>query len=389
MQKDVILLHVLMQEFLFILGREPELSKAEIMARIGCGLHTQTNETATILCDDIAEPQKFLDHLGGTIKIGRKIPAQNLEELTAYCADFFKNATHKVTIGFSVFSMSFNDQCRMRKKIMDLKRSLAQSNIKVRILFQPGKQIPAAAIRGQKLITTDGRDFTIVQDAQKAPLRIAETIAVQNIDAYSRRDYGKPVRDTKRGLLPPKLAQIMISLACGTEKTPGKTVYDPFCGSGVVLMEALLQGSNVIGSDIDQKAIDATGQNLTWLQKAKIAPTDAQIKLFQKDASMLTATDLPQKPDWIVSEVDLGDPPPATITRAYASQLIAKMDVDYNAILKKLQTIIKPGGKIVLALPVYYTREGIVRLQSITAKAKQKFTYHRPGQMVGREIMVF
>lgn len=378
-----------MQEFLFILGREPELSKTEIIARLGKTLQTQTNDTATVICDDIATPQKFLDHLGGTIKIGRKVPAQNLEELTAYCADFFKEATHKVTIGFSVFDMSFNDQCRMRKKIMDVKRSLTQSNIKVRILFQPGKQVPAAAIRGQKLTTKEGRDFTIVHDPKEGSLRIAETIAVQNIDAYSRRDYGKPVRDTKRGLLPPKLAQIMISLACGTEKIAGKTIYDPFCGSGVVLMEALLQGCNVIGSDIDQKAIDATGQNLTWLQKAKIAPENARVQLFQKDATVLTTTDLPQKPDWIVSEVDLGDPPPATITRAYASQLLAKMDVDYNAILEKLQTIIKPDGKIVLALPIYYTREGIVRLQNITAKAKQKFTYHRPGQMVGREIMVF
>lgn len=378
-----------MQEFLFILGREPELSKAEIMARLGKTLQTQTNDTATVICDDIATPQKFLDHLGGTIKIGRKIPAQNFEELTAYCANFFKEATHKVTIGFSLFGMNFNDECRIRKKIMDVKRSLAQSNIKVRILFQPGKQVPAAAIRGQKLTTKEGRDFTIVHDPKETLFRIAETIAVQNIDAYSRRDYGKPVRDTKRGLLPPKLAQIMISLACGTEKTARKTIYDPFCGSGVVLMEALLQGCNVIGSDIDQKAIDATGQNLTWLQKAKIAPEDARIQLFQKDAGMLTAKDLPQKPDWIVSEVDLGDPPPATITRTYASQLLTKMDMDYNAILEKLQTIIKPGGKIVLALPIYYTREGIVRLQSITAKAKQKFTYHRPGQMVGREIMVF
>lgn len=385
----VLLPHFFMQEFLFILGREPELSKAEITARLGCTLQTYTNEITTVLCEDIPEPQKFLDTLGGTIKIGRMIPATTFDELTAYCSKFFKGAPHKVDIGFSLFNMGFEEQCRMRKKIMNLKKILATEKIKVRIIFQPSKQVPAAAIRGQKLTTTHGRDFTLISGNAQTPFRIAETIAVQNIDAYSRRDYDKPVRDTKRGLLPPKLAQIMISLACGAKNAQGKTLYDPFCGSGVVLMEALLQGYQVVGSDIDAKAIDATEKNLTWFQKAKLAPENAQFTLFQKNAGMLMPTDLKVKPNYIVSEVDLGEPPSATITRAHATTLLKNMDKEYTEILKKLRNVIEPDGKIILALPIYYTKEGIVRLTTIRTHAKQSFLYHRIGQMVGREIMVF
>lgn len=380
---------VLMQEFLFVLGREPELSKAEITARLGCELKMHTNEIATVFHDDLPEPQKFLDTLGGTIKISRIIPANTFEELSVYCSKFFKGAPHKVEIGFSLFNMGFEEQCRMRKKIMNLKKTLAEEGIKVRIIFQPGKQVPAAAIRGQKLTTKDGRDFTILSGTAQAPLRCAETVAIQNINAYSRRDYDKPVRDTKRGLLPPKLAQILISLACGTGSAKGKTLYDPFCGSGVVLMEALLQGAAVIGSDIDAAAIDATQKNLTWLQKAKLMPETAHITLFQKDARMLETKNLAIQPDLIVSEVDLGDPPSATITRAHATTLLARMDKEYSDTLERLKKIIKPSGKIVLALPIYYTREGTVRLTTLRTKALQEFVYHRPGQMVGREIMVF
>ena len=47
------------------------------------------------------------------------------------------------------------------------------------------------------------------------------TIFVQDIYGYSNRDYGK-LRDMNIGMLPPKLAQMMINLSSGTK------IYDPF-----------------------------------------------------------------------------------------------------------------------------------------------------------------
>ena len=60
-----------------------------------------------------------------------------------------------------------------------------------------------------------------------------KVVGVQDIDAYSKRDQTRPARDAKVGMLPPKLAQILINL-CGPLK-PGSVVLDPFCGTGVVL----------------------------------------------------------------------------------------------------------------------------------------------------------
>jgi tRNA G10 N-methylase Trm11 len=43
------------------------------------------------------------------------------------------------------------------------------------------------------------------------------------------------------------------------------TLLDPFCGTGVILQEALLMGFSVYGTDIEPRMIDYSKQNLSWL----------------------------------------------------------------------------------------------------------------------------
>ena len=82
---------------------------------------------------------------------------------------------------------------------------------------------------------------------------LAQTEAVQPFEQFSARDFGRPGRDDLSGMLPPKLAIIMINLA----QTPLNSILlDPFCGSGTILSEAVLLGyTNLIGTDISEKAI--------------------------------------------------------------------------------------------------------------------------------------
>lgn len=70
------------------------------------------------------------------------------------------------------------------------------------------------------------------------------------------RDYGRPARDARVGMLPPKLAQIMLNLSVKDEKSG--TVLDPFCGTGVLLQEAALAGFDFIGSDIEPRMVEMT-----------------------------------------------------------------------------------------------------------------------------------
>jgi SAM-dependent methyltransferase len=64
---------------------------------------------------------------------------------------------------------------------------------------------------------------------------------------------------------PAKLAQIIINLAAGPARDGQLTILDPFCGTGVVLQEALLMGYNAYGTDLEPRMIAYTTENLQWL----------------------------------------------------------------------------------------------------------------------------
>jgi len=51
-------------------------------------------------------------------------------------------------------------------------------------------------------------------------------------------------------MLPPKLAQILVN------SVQAQTVYDPFCGTGVIPQEALLLGRTASGSDLSDEIGD-------------------------------------------------------------------------------------------------------------------------------------
>src|SRR6185503_10002944 len=99
---------------------------------------------------------------------------------------------------------------------------------------------------------------------------LAQTLFVQDIEAYGARDQARPARDARVGMLPPKLAQIMLNLSAGplrasAEELARLRVLDPFCGTGVILQEALLMGYSVLGTDIDERMVDYSRRNIKWL----------------------------------------------------------------------------------------------------------------------------
>jgi tRNA (guanine10-N2)-dimethyltransferase len=61
--------------------------------------------------------------------------------------------------------------------------------------------------------------------------------------------------------LHPKLARTLVNLA---RLRPGKTLLDPFCGTGGILIEAALMGIKVLGSDISQEMVNGCKRNLEF-----------------------------------------------------------------------------------------------------------------------------
>ncbi len=55
------------------------------------------------------------------------------------------------------------------------------------------------------------------------------------------------------------LAELLLRM---TDALPGSIVFDPFCGTGVIPLEAILRGCNVLASDISLKAVNGTTKNI-------------------------------------------------------------------------------------------------------------------------------
>ncbi|NVM53134.1 MAG: N-6 DNA methylase [Candidatus Helarchaeota archaeon] len=87
--------------------------------------------------------------------------------------------------------------------------------------------------------------------------------------------------------LDPFLARAMVNLA---ETKPPVTLYDPFCGSGSILIEAALMGFKIIGSDISQKMVRGSSLNLKAIsvQDFSILKADARKPCLNKISNLVT-----------------------------------------------------------------------------------------------------
>ena len=146
---------------------------------------------------------------------------------------------------------------------LKLKKYFATEKISSRFVISKEKTLSSVVVTQNKLLT---RGIEVVLAADGDNILIGETLAVQPFKDLSLRDYGRPVRDDLSGMLPPKLAQIMINLA---QVDPEKAVIiDPFCGTGTILSEAVVLGyKNLFGSDISLKAVEDTRKNISWLKE--------------------------------------------------------------------------------------------------------------------------
>lgn len=129
-----------------------------------------------------------------------------------------------------------------------------------------------------------------------------KTIWVQDIDAYSKRDYGKS-RDMDIWMLPPKLSQMMINIAW----SENNSLYDPFCWLWTVLIEWVYMWiKDIYWSDYNPDMVQATKTNLgnlKWLWKT-----------FNFDVDLFDARDMGENKflknnniDKIVTEWFLGE----------------------------------------------------------------------------------
>ncbi len=186
---------------------------------------------------------------------------------------------------------------------------------------------------------------------------IAQTIAVHNPFEFQKRDVYKPVQRKIFGM-PPRIARIMVNLS---SCTPGKVLLDPFCGVGTVLQEALLEGANVVGVDVNPWCVKASNENLDWIKK-EYSLENAEFRVLQGDVSRLAQKVGQETVDCIVTEPDLGPALRQVPTGPYAQKIIEKLTPLFFGLAEQAYRVLKENGRLVLVTPYIMTRSG----QSVT-----------------------
>lgn len=381
-------------KYFFVLGNHPALSIAEIKAVL-LGSKVELVDSNILLVDT---PEKIngrdlIARLGGTIKIG-EIFDELLYQPHALFTASLKILSQIDKVGKFNFGLSYYGQAKLdtRKVGLALKQELKGQGVSCRLVVSREKTLSSVVVQQNKL-TTSGCELVYIKKDKK--ILIGVTIAVQPFKELSARDYGRPARDDYSGMLPPKLAQIMINLA---QAKKDDLILDPFCGSGTILTEAMVMGyRNIYGSDISKKAISDSQDNIQWLQKKyknlstpKLNISDVnQIHLFFKENSVNS----------VISETYLG-PQRGSINIKKTTTELAKF---YEKVFKQLFLILKPGGRIVIALPALMIKSepslldlSFKPLKIITTNLKitngitkrGTLLYGRVNQRVWREIII-
>lgn len=394
----------------FIPGTHPALSLAELAAVLGPGADYSRCSDDVFLVETTRESAELQERLGGLVKIGKivgELPRYNIpaaaELLTALAQKAAEGSEGKINFGLSVYDFgnkSLTAQIgRDRQRIgLEMKKRLKELGRSVRYVDSKEMDLSAVIVTENGLLETGG-EYVLIPGPDR--VYIGATEAVQNYKEWSRRDYGRPASDPTSGMLPPKLARIMINLT-GAEPT-GATLLDPFCGSGTVLMEAGLLGyERLIGNDIEAKAVADTTTNIQWMGQAA--------EIVKGDASDI-AKRIEGPIDAVVTEPYLGPPRLKKPAVAEMGLLMGKLMTLYKKAFASTHTLLRPGGRCIVAFPVFETVEhrmfvpilaalkemGYKVVHPIPESAPITFKertpnggllYRRPDQFVAREIVI-
>jgi tRNA G10 N-methylase Trm11 len=417
-----------MDETIAILGRQPALGIAELESLYGSSRLSVIGAQTVRL--KIAPCSIDFSRLGGILRLCKLLTVletTNWKEVEKFLLEVSpghagRMPPGKMHLGLSVYGLPSVSERQLLATGLSLKKAIHQASGRS-VHLVPNKEpiLNTAQVAHNKLIGENGWELIFVSDGNKTI--VAQTVAVQDIESYTLRDRGRPRRDARVGMLPPKLAQTLINLATGPDEfaeiestlsndvclsqednikmraqRAQYTLLDPFCGTGVVLQEALLMGYRVQGTDLEPRMIDYTKQNLDWLtRRFNLQP--AAYTLSSGDA--ITIHWRPPV-DLVASELYLGRP----FTTPPASDLLAQTIAECNVILEKflrnLSGQLASGTRLCLAVPAWQIKAGTFRdLPLIDHLSRMGYNrvsfehvrddqllYYREDQIVARRLLV-
>jgi tRNA (guanine10-N2)-dimethyltransferase len=399
-----------------ILGNHPVLARAEMERAVEAlgGIWKSEAAAGSFLLGTLSgiDRKTLLARLGGTMKVGQIFHTElfsgrsRLETIKEVLKPdrvipWLKSSASRVEFGISLYASADSIPFRLARQLtpigLTIREALHAQGKRARwVTSREGSSLSSVVVTKNRLLERGG-EVCVLFDEKR--IWVGMTEAVQDFEAYAVRDYDRPRRDPKSGMLPPKVAQILINLS---GLSTDRLLFDPFCGSGTILMEAARMGfRHLAGSDISEAAVDDTRENLDWFLRTSHLPKPT-LKLLVSDIRKLVMLFPAHSVDGIVTEPYLGPPlrgreRPAQLQRNFA--VIQKL---YDDSARVASQLLHPGGVFVMVLPKVVTPSTTfvvslnawqsVKLQPILLSgmsARQTFEYGRKDQLVHREIGVW
>ena len=358
----------------FFLGNTPDLSKLELNTLFTASF-VPVKEGILSSVDELDE--SVFNRLGGIRKIAGLLTTVKSKDLIAKLTELITQDSAK-----NVAITDYAGTDLSSAEVISIKKAVHESR-PIRFVSTETGEHELLMLSHQHV-----SEFNLLPSNEE--VAIAKTTWIYDAESWVNRDRKKPYRDIKRGMLPPKLARIMVNLAARGQNV---SLLDPFCGTGTILTEALLSGCSVVGSDNDAKAVEGAVKNCTWLNEVYHLP-GAQYDCFVSDVTHvgdhLKATDV------IVTEPYMGPlvedryvPPHDKLVN-----IARGLDKLYRGAFKAWYNLLPVGGRVVISIPrfVAYNRPietiSIDTLEALGYNYIDSVAYGKPGAVVVRNITI-
>ena len=387
-------------ESLFILGRQPSIGKAELESVFSKEHLEPVGEFA--MASDLTLSQIPFKRLGGSIRLAKSlfnvstnkwsdIRRQLIKELPGIISPLPEG---KIKLGLSSYGLGIETSDLFHVGL-DLKKICKANGHSARIIPNTELALNTAQVTHNQLTGNLGVELLLIQDGEKTC--VAQTTDIQDIEAYTERDRERPKRDAFVGMLPPKLAQIIVNLGVSQlEPYENNVVLDPFCGTGVALQEAILMGYNVYGTDLESRMVNYSRVNLEWLLKTNL---DGRATLENGDA---TTYKWKHNFEAVASEAYLGHPITTWPSPDKLREIINTCNTVIQKFLINIASQIPSGTRLCIAVPAWQSPSGQIyhlplldqienlgyNRVSFSFTSDQDMVYSRPDQFVARELLV-
>jgi len=348
------------KQYFFEAGSFPDLSytelccvlesfnfNKEIVEKFSENIFLVKNESLT---DDMF--RNIFKRLGGCIRAG--IVIRNLDSFL----EEFQNEGEKIIFGISIIgNKSGYNNVFVKKLGNEIKRGLKEYGVNSRFVLPMRKELSLNTAQLVKNnILERGFEFDIIVGNSREIY--GRTEYVQDLGGFVKRDMNRPNANILMGTLPPKLARMMVNF---TALRSG-IIWDPFCGSGTIPMEAVTIGFNVLASDADDLAVASTDENIRWLNEDgsidgilyetfKLDVTRPDSKIVKK----LKNTDISA----VVCEPFMGPPQKSPVSENRAEELLNSVGKLYKSLFDLIDNRIeKRGIRAVIIIPSYKTFNG-------------------------------